>query len=55
MPKNLFYESFFTIQCTLRNKIRATILANTFATRYRFIDEEFAETVAKFLKFNHNA
>ena len=50
MPKNLFCESLFTIQCTLGNKIRATTLADTCATGYGFIDEEFAETVCQVLE-----
>ena len=50
MPKNLFCESFFTIQCTLENKIRATTLADTCATGYGFIDEEFAEIVCQVLE-----
>ena len=50
MPKDLFCESPFTIQCTLGNKIKATTLADTCATGYGFIDEEFAETVCQVLE-----
>ena len=50
MPKDLFCESFFTIQYTLGNKIRATTLANTYAIGYGFIDEKFAETVCQVLE-----
>ena len=50
MPKDLFCESLFIIQCTLEKKIRATTLADTCATRYGFIDEEFAETVCQVLE-----
>ena len=50
MPKDLVCESLFTIQCTLRNKIMAIILANTYATGYGFINEEFAETVCQVLE-----
>ena len=47
MPKDILYESFFIIQCTLRNKILAIILANTYATGYVFITEEFAKIVCQ--------
>ncbi len=50
MPKDLFSESPFTIQCTLGNKIKATTLADTCATGYSFIDEEFVETVCQVLE-----
>ena len=50
MPKDLFCESPFTIQCILGKKIRATTLADTCATGYGFIDEEFAETVCQVLE-----
>ena len=50
MSKNLFCESSFTIQYTLGNKIRATTLADTYATGYGFIDEEFAETICQVLE-----
>ena len=50
MPKNLFCESSFTIQCILRNKVKATTLADTCATRYGFINEEFLETVCQILE-----
>ena len=50
MPKDLFCKSLFTIQYILGNKIRATILADTYATGYSFIDEEFAETVCQVLE-----
>ena len=50
MPKDLFCENFFIIQYTLENEIMATILTNTYATRYSFIDEKFAEIVCQVLK-----
>ena len=50
MPKDLFCESPFTIQCILRNKIRATILVDTCAIEYGFIDKEFAKTVCQVLE-----
>lgn len=34
MLKNLFYESLFTIQYTLRNKIENILLANTFDKKF---------------------
>ena len=50
MPKDLFCESFFTIQCTPGNKIKATTLADIYATGYGFINEEFVETVCQVLE-----
>ena len=50
MPKNLFCENPFTINCILGKKIMATTLANTCAIGYSFIDEEFAETVCQVLE-----
>ena len=50
MPKDLFYESPFIIQCTLGKRIMATILANTCATRYGFIDKKFAKIVCQVLE-----
>ncbi len=50
MLKDLFCERPFIIQCTLGNKIKAKTLADTCATRYGFINEEFAETVCQVLK-----
>lgn len=50
MPKNLFYESSFTIQCILSNIIKVTTLVKTCATRFSFIDEKFMEIVCKILK-----
>ena len=47
MPEDLFCESPLTIQCTLGNKIKATTLVDTFATRFGFIDEKFAEIVCE--------
>ena len=54
MLKDLFCKGFFTIQYTLENKIMATILANICATRYDFIDKEFAETVCQVFEIDHN-
>ena len=50
MPKSLFYKSLFTIKYILRNKIIATILADTCTIRYSFIDEKFAEKVCLVLE-----
>ena len=50
MPKDLFCESLFTIQCILGNRIRATTLADTCANGYSFIDEKFAEIVCQVLE-----
>ena len=50
MLEDLFCESPFTIQYTLRNNIEAISLANTYATGYGFIDEEFAEKVCQVLE-----
>ena len=50
MPKDLFCESFFIIQCTPGNKIMATTLADTCATGYGFINEEFVEIVCQILE-----
>lgn len=50
MPKNFFCKSFFTIQCMLGNKIMAITLANTYTTRYSFIDKKFAKTVWQVLE-----
>ena len=50
MPKNLFCENPLTIQCTLGNKIKVTILIDTCATRFGFIDKKFAEIVCKKLE-----
>ncbi len=50
MPKDLFCESLFIVQCILGNKINAITLINTCATRYGFIDEKFAEIVCQTLE-----
>ncbi len=50
MLKDLFCKSPFTIQYTLRNKIEATNLADTYDTGYSFIDKEFTETVCQVLE-----
>ena len=50
MPKDLFYESPFTVQCILGNKINAITLVDTYATGYGFIDEKFAEIVCQTLE-----
>lgn len=50
MLKDLFYKSFFTIKCTSKNKVMATILVDTCAIRYSFINKEFAKTVCQVLK-----
>lgn len=52
MPKNLFCESFVTIQCTIENKTMITTLANTCATRYDSIYAKFGKVFAKLLKLN---
>ena len=50
MQKDLFCEKSFIIECTLGNKIKTTTLADTYATEYRFIDEEFGETICQVLE-----
>ena len=50
MPEDLFCKSFLTIQCTLGNKIKATILINICAIEFNFIDKKFAEIVYKRLE-----
>ena len=50
MPEDLFYESPLTIQCTLGNKIKVTILVDTCATGFGYIDEKFAEIVCEKLE-----
>lgn len=50
MLKDLFYKSLFPIQSISGNKIMALTLANTYTTRYSFIDKEFAEKVCQVLK-----
>lgn len=52
MPKNLICKNYFKLQCILGKKIKATIIANTCATEYGFIDERFAETIYYILKIN---
>ena len=48
--KDLFYKNLFLIYYILGNKIMAIILANTCATRYGFIDENFTKKVCQFLE-----
>ena len=43
MPKDLFCESPFIIQCTLGNRIIDTTLVNICATGYGFIYKKFVE------------
>lgn len=50
LSENLFCKNLLTIQYTLRNKIKVTILVNTCATRFSFIDEKFAGIICKKLK-----
>ena len=50
MPEELFCESPPTIQCILGNKIKATTLVDTCATRFGFINEKFAEIVCERLE-----
>ena len=50
MPKDLFYESLFIIQCILGNKIMAIILANIYTTEYSFIDKKFTKIVCQILE-----
>ena len=47
MPKDLFCKNSFIIQYTLGNKIIATTLANTCATKYDFIDKKFVKTICQ--------
>ncbi len=50
MPKDLFCESSFTMQCILGNKINAITLVNSCVIAYGFIDEKFAEIVCQMLE-----
>ena len=50
MPEDLFCKSSFIVQYILENEINATILVDTCATRYTFIDEKFAEIVCQTFK-----
>lgn len=50
MPKNLLCRSSFTILCILRKKIKAIIVADTYAPEYDFLLEDFAETVYQVLE-----
>lgn len=50
MPKNLFCDSFFTIQNILSNKIKAIIFVNIYATSFSFIHQKFAKIVCKKLE-----
>lgn len=54
ISKNLFYKSFFTIQYTLKNKIKAIILANICAIRSGFINKKFAKIICQILEINSN-
>lgn len=47
---NLFCKSFFIIKFILKNKIMAIISANTFITRYDFIDYKFADILCQILE-----
>lgn len=50
MPEDLFYKSFFTIECAFGNKINAIILVDDCATRYSFINKKFVEIVCQTLE-----
>lgn len=50
MLRNLLYEGFFTIQYIQRNEIKVKTLANIYATRCGFINEEFVESVCQILE-----
>lgn len=45
MLKNLFCENPLTIQCILGNKIKKTILVNTYSTRFGFINKKFIKII----------
>ena len=47
MLKNLFYKSFLIIQGTLGNKIKVTLLVDTYITAFGFIAEKFVKIVYK--------
>lgn len=55
MPKNLFCESLFTIECILGKKIIARTLANICATGYGSLMKNLRKLFAKILKLNYNA
>ena len=50
MPNNLFCENFLTIQYTLGNIIKETILVSTCVTRFFFIKQNFLGIFCKKLK-----
>lgn len=50
MLKNLFYKSFLDIQYMLRNEIKITILVNTYAILFYFINKWFEKNVCKKLE-----
>lgn len=45
MLENLFYESLFTIEYILKNKIEAILLVDTYIIEYGFINKKFAKEV----------
>lgn len=47
ISKDLFYNNFLIIQYTLDNKIKATILINTYNTSFNFINEKCIEIIYK--------
>ena len=48
--KDLFDNSFLTIQYILKNKIYIIILINIYATRFDFINKKFTEIVCQTFK-----
>ena len=50
MLEDLFCKSFLTIQYILGNKIKATILVDSCAIGFDFIDKKFAKFIYKRLE-----
>ena len=50
MLKDLFYESFLTIQYILGNNIKSIIIFDIYATRFGFINEKFIKIICKKLE-----
>lgn len=47
IPEDLFCKSFFTIQYTLGNKIKAITLVAIYIIEFGFFDKKFAEIICK--------
>lgn len=47
ISKNLFFESFFTIQYILNNNINTKIFADIYIARYDFNNEKFVKIICQ--------